>query len=125
MPGQCAVQTALGGYQSIHELTQKGGRLYQSRQAVLQGVAEIPGLSLVEPRGALYAFIRVQPVNGEKFDDRTFALSLLESKHVLIAPGSSFNVAYRDHFRITLLPDERVLKTVFQKMGEHLEHWGN
>jgi alanine-synthesizing transaminase len=125
VPGQWAVQTALGGYQSIHELTQAGGRLYQSRQAILQGVADTPGLSLVEPKGALYAFIRVQPANGAVFDDRAFALSLLESRHVLIAPGSSFNVPYRDHFRITLLPDERVLKTVFQRIGEHLEHWGN
>jgi alanine-synthesizing transaminase len=124
VPGQWAVQTALGGVQSIRELTAPGGRLYESRQAIIQGVAETPGLSLVEPQGALYAFIRAQPANGSSFDDREFALKLLEERHVLIAPGSSFNVPYRDHFRITLLPDARVLDTVFKRMAELLNNWG-
>jgi alanine-synthesizing transaminase len=124
VPGQWAVQTALGGVQSIHDLTAPGGRLYESRQAIIQGVAANPGLSLIEPQGALYAFIRAQPTNGAPFDDREFALKLLEERHVLIAPGSSFNVPYRDHFRITLLPDARVLDTVFKRMAELLDNWG-
>ncbi|HET6565261.1 MAG TPA: aminotransferase class I/II-fold pyridoxal phosphate-dependent enzyme [Xanthomonadales bacterium] len=124
VPGQWAVQTALGGYQSIRELTEKDGRLYQSRQAIIDGVAANPSLSLHAPDGALYAFIKVNPANGNAFDDKAFALSLLEERHVLIAPGSSFNVPYRDHFRITLLPDRRVLATVFERLAEHLHHWG-
>jgi len=123
VPGQWAVQTALGGFQSIHELTAPGGRLYQSRQAIIEGVAKNPSLSLHAPEGALYAFIRVESDNGESFDDRQFALRLLEERHVLIAPGSSFNVPYRDHFRITLLPDARVLETVFERLGELLRQW--
>jgi len=129
VPGQWAVQTALGGYQSIHELTAPGGRLFESRQAVIKGVQNNPCLSLVAPQGALYAFIRVQSANGvghgKGFDDREFALRLLEERHVLIAPGSSFNVPYRDHFRITLLPDARVIETVFERLGELLHHWTN
>jgi alanine-synthesizing transaminase len=124
VPGQWAVQTALGGFQSIRDLTAPGGRLYQSRQTIIDGVAKNPSLSLHAPQGALYAFIKVQPENGQAFDDKQFALSLLEERHVLVAPGSSFNVPYRDHFRITLLPDRRVLETVFERLGEHLHHWG-
>ncbi len=124
VPGQWAVQTALGGYQSIRELTAPGGRLFQSRQAIIDGVAANSSLSLHAPDGALYAFIKVTPANGEAFDDKAFALSLLEERHVLVAPGSSFNVPYRDHFRITLLPDRRVIETVFERLGEHLHHWG-
>lgn len=129
VPGQWAVQTALGGYQSIRELTEPGGRLFESRQAVIDGVANNPNLSVHAPQGALYAFIRVQLENGADgqtaFDDKAFALSLLEEKHVLIAPGSSFNVPYRDHFRITLLPEVRVLETVFERLQEHLQHWNS
>jgi alanine-synthesizing transaminase len=124
VPGQWAVQTALGGFQSIRDLCAPGGRLYQSRQVIIEGVAKNPSLSLHAPDGALYAFVRAQPANGAAFDDKAFALSLLEERHVLIAPGSSFNVPYRDHFRITLLPDRRVLETVFERLGEHLHHWG-
>jgi alanine-synthesizing transaminase len=125
VPGQWAVQTALGGFQSIRDLCAPGGRLYQSRQVIIDGVAKNPSLSLHAPDGALYAFVKATPANGAPFDDKAFALSLLEERHVLIAPGSSFNVPYRDHFRITLLPDRRVLETVFERLGEHLHHWGS
>jgi alanine-synthesizing transaminase len=121
VPGQWAVQTALGGYQSVRELTAPGGRLYASRQAVLEGVARSRHLSVVPPQGAMYAFVRVRPAGGNGFDDRAFARELLEHKHVLIAPGSSFNVPYRDHFRITTLPDDRVLATVFGRIEELLD----
>lgn len=121
VPGQWAVQTALGGYQSVRELTAPGGRLHASRQAVLDGVANSRHLSVHPPQGAMYAFIRVQPAGGNGFDDREFARDLLEHKHVLIAPGSSFNVPYRDHFRITTLPDRRVLATVFERIEELLD----
>ena len=121
VPGQWAVQTALGGYQSIRELTAPGGRLYQSRQAVIDGVARSKYLRLHAPQGAMYAFPGVDSERLPGFHDRRFALELLEKKHVLIAPGSSFNVPYRDHFRLTTLPDQRQMATVFERMEEVFE----
>jgi alanine-synthesizing transaminase len=122
VPGQWAVQTALGGFQSIGKLCSPGGRLYQSRQAIIDGVKQSRFLSLVAPRGAMYAFIGVDKQKLPGFDDETFAMELLEQQHVLIAPGSSFNTPYRDHFRITTLPEEARLAEVFQRIEHVLEH---
>jgi alanine-synthesizing transaminase len=121
VPGQWAVQTALGGVQSIARLCEPGGRLYQSRQAVIDGVAASPYLKLVAPKGSMYAFIGVDTQQLPQFDDEEFALELLEQQHVLIAPGSSFNTPYRDHFRITTLPDEDQLGDVFTRIDAVLE----
>ena len=116
VPGQWAVQTALGGFQSIHELVQPGGRLYQSRQTVLDRVAESDFLGVEKPMGAMYAFVRLDPRFEGVLDDQAFALELLEKYHVLVAPGSSFNTQYTDHFRITLLPDTDMLSLVFDRL---------
>jgi len=121
VPGQWAVQTALGGYQSIRDLVVPGGRLFESRQAIIDAVAESRYLSLVAPAGAMYAFPRVNSELVPGFDDHAFALQLLETKHVLVAPGSSFNVPYRDHFRVTTLPDPAVIQDVFSRIEEVLE----
>jgi alanine-synthesizing transaminase len=121
VPGQWAVQTALGGYQSILELTRPGGRLYESRQAILDGVARSRYLQLSRPMGALYSFVEVRRDVLPEFDDQSFALDLLEKKHVLVAPGVSFNVAYRNAFRITNLPEQQVLATVFARIEELLD----
>jgi alanine-synthesizing transaminase len=121
VPGQWAVQTALGGYQSIQELTRPGGRLYESRQAILDAVARSKYLKLARPMGALYAFVEVRSDALPNFDDQVFALELLEKKHVLVAPGVSFNVPYRNAFRITNLPEPHVLATVFSRIDELLE----
>jgi alanine-synthesizing transaminase len=121
VPGQWAVQTALGGYQSIGKLTSPGGRLYQSRQAVVDGVAASRYLDLRIPDGAMYAFPSVKRELIPDFHDQRFALDLLEKQHVLIAPGSSFNVPYRNHFRITTLPDDRKMQVVFERMEEVLD----
>jgi len=121
VPGQWAVQTALGGFQSIKDFTVPGGRLYQSRQAIIEGVANSRFLSLQEPDGAMYAFPSVDTSLFTDFSDQRFALELLEKKHVLIAPGSSFNVPYKNHFRLTTLPRERTMQTVFERMEEVLE----
>jgi alanine-synthesizing transaminase len=125
VPGQWAVQTALGGVQSIQKLCSPGGRLYQSRQAVIDGVAASPYLSLVKPRGSMYAFIGVDTIKLPEFDDEDFALELLEQQHVLVAPGSSFNTPYRDHFRITTLPDEEQIRDVFTRIDVVLEQMAN
>jgi len=121
VPGQWAVQTALGGYQSIRELTSEGGRLFQARQAIIDGVNNSKFMSLCEPDGAMYAFPAIDTSLFETFDDQKFAMELLEKKHVLIAPGSSFNVPYRNHFRLTTLPTTRKMQTVFERIEEVLE----
>ncbi|MDX1480916.1 MAG: aminotransferase class I/II-fold pyridoxal phosphate-dependent enzyme [Woeseiaceae bacterium] len=121
VPGQWAVQTALGGFQSIAELVAPGGRLHQSRQAVIDHVAASPYLTLQAPMGAMYAFIRLDERFANRLDDRAFALELLEDKHVLVAPGSSFNTPYSDHFRITTLPDTDTLEVVFDRIDALLE----
>jgi alanine-synthesizing transaminase len=121
VPGQWAVQTALGGYQSILELTRPGGRLYESRRVILDAVAGSKYLRLSRPMGALYAFVEVRAEALPSFDDQSFAMELLEKKHVLVAPGVSFNVPYRNAFRITNLPEPHVLRTVFERIEELLD----
>jgi alanine-synthesizing transaminase len=123
VPGQWAVQTALGGVQSIYDLTAPTGRLGRQRKAVIDGVARSRFLSLVAPMGALYAFVRARSDLLPSFDDAKFSMDLLEQQHVLLVPGSSFNVDYRDHFRITFLPEEESLHTVFTRIESLLSNW--
>ncbi len=121
--GQWAVQTALGGRQSIYDLTSPGGRLFQARNAILNGVKNSKYLHVIPPRGAIYAFVGVDTQKLPNFDDERFALDLLERKHVLVAPGSSFNVPYRNRFRVTLLPDDKSMAEVFGRMEELLDEY--
>jgi len=121
--GQWAVQTALGGYQSIRELVGPGGRLYESRRSIIDAVARSKYLYLTPPMGAMYAFVGVQTEALPEFDDQRFAMDLLEHKHVLVAPGTSFNVPYRTHFRVTNLPEPAVLSDVFARMEELLDSY--
>lgn len=125
VPGQWAVQTALGGYQSVLELTRPGGRLYQSRQAILDGVVASKYLHVHAPQGAIYAFVGVKRDALPEFDDQQFALDLLEHKHVLLAPGTSFNTPYNTHFRITNLPRPEVMVDVFSRMEELLDSYAS
>jgi len=120
VPAQWAVQTALGGYQSVRELVTAGGRLHHSREAILGAIERSRFLELAPPRGAMYAFVGVDTRALPDFDDQRFALDLLEQKHVLVAPGVSFNVPYRSHFRVTNLPDAEVLRVVFARIEEVL-----
>ena len=121
VPAQWAVQTALGGHQSIREIVSPGGRLYESRRAIVDAAARSPFLRLEPPTGAMYAFIGVDTEQLPDFDDQQFALDLLEQKHVLVAPGVSFNVPYRNHFRVTTLPDPATLRVVFARIDELLQ----
>jgi len=121
--GQWAVQTALGGYQSIRELVAPGGRLYESRRAIVESVRRSKYLTLTPPIGAMYAFVGVKTEDLPEFDDQQFALDLLEYKHVLVAPGSSFNVPYRTHFRVTNLPEPALIAEVFGRMEELLDNY--
>lgn len=120
VPGQWAVQTALGGFQSIRDLVAPEGKLYESRKAILESVANSEFLELVPPMGAMYAFPSVRTDVLPDFDDYQFALDLLEHKHVLVAPGVSFNVPYRDHFRITTLPEPAVISDALARIEELL-----
>ena len=125
VPGQWAVQTALGGVQSIHDLTAETGRLGRQRRAVLRGVERSAFLHVVPPRGALYAFVGVDLARIPDFDDGRFAMELLESEHVLVVPGSSFNVPYTNYLRLTLLPDEETMTEVFVRMERLLAAWAS
>jgi alanine-synthesizing transaminase len=120
---QWAVQTALGGHQSVRELVCPGGRLHESRQAILAAVGRSDFLTLAPPGGAMYAFVGVDPARLPDFDDQQFALDLLEQKHVLVAPGVSFNVGYRNHFRVTNLPDAATLREVFARIEDLLREY--
>ena len=121
VPGQWSVQTALGGMQSIDQLVRPGGRLYESRRTVIECIERSKYLSMVAPRGAMYAFIKLEDSIAGRLDDEAFALELLESKHVLVAPGSSFNTPYKDHFRITTLPDPSTIEDIFSRIESLLE----
>ncbi|MCS6946479.1 MAG: aminotransferase class I/II-fold pyridoxal phosphate-dependent enzyme [Steroidobacteraceae bacterium] len=124
VPGQWAVQTALGGYQSIRELIAPGGRLYESRRAILEHIGQSRFLQLAGGMpGAIYAFPSVRRDRLPHFDDQQFALDLLERKHVLVAPGTSFNVPYNNAFRITNLPDVGTLRVVLQRIDELLHEY--
>ena len=123
VPGQWAVQTALGGHQSIYELTSDAGRLGKQRHALLRGVERSEFLTVARPEGALYAFPRIDTRALPGFTDSRFAMELLERERVLVVPGSSFNVPYEDHVRLTFLPDEDAISEVFVRMERLLSRW--
>jgi alanine-synthesizing transaminase len=104
VPTQYAVQTALGGYQSINDLVLPGGRLLDQRDVTWRLLNEIPGVSCVKPRGALYAFPRLDPEAYPIRDDEQFALDLLRGQRILVVHGTGFNWPDPDHFRVVTLP---------------------
>jgi alanine-synthesizing transaminase len=123
VPGQWAVQTALGGTQSIYELTAESGRLGRQRKALMAALGRSSHFQVVVPQGALYAFPGVDLARMPDFDDARFAMELLEREHVLVVPGSSFNVPYRNHVRLTLLPDPETMTEVVTRMDRLLDRW--
>ncbi len=120
VPGQFAIEQALHGADTIGALTAPGGRLHASRQALIEACGASDHLSLVAPQGALYGFPSVVGDAARGFDDHAFALRLLEEEGVLVVPGSSFNVPWRNHFRVTLLPDADTLREVFTRIDRLL-----
>ncbi|MCB1636486.1 MAG: aminotransferase class I/II-fold pyridoxal phosphate-dependent enzyme [Xanthomonadales bacterium] len=121
VPAQWAVVAALDGPDTHSALVEPGGRLHESRAAVLEAVRDSRHLRVQAPMGAIYAFPGVDPQALPGFDDEQFAMELLERKHILIVPGSSFNVPYRNHFRITLLPEAATLRRAIAAMDEVIE----
>ena len=110
--GQWAIPAALRGPDTHTALCQPGGRLYETRAALLRAVTRSRYLKVVAPLGAMYGFVGVDTRELPGFDDQQFAYDLLDQRQVLIVPGSSFNVSYHDHFRITLLPEAAVMERV-------------
>jgi len=104
VPAQYAIQTSLGGYQSITELIVPGGRLYEQREAAWRLLNDIPGISCVKPEGALYCFPRIDIKKFGITDDVRFVLDFLREKHILIVQGTGFNWKQPDHFRLVFLP---------------------
>ncbi|MBF6025333.1 aminotransferase class I/II-fold pyridoxal phosphate-dependent enzyme [Lysobacter niastensis] len=125
VPGQFAIDAALHGEDTIAPLCAPGGRLYEARRAVTESVAASRHLELVAPAGALYAFPAVTGAAAQGFDDHRFALELLETEDVLVVPGSSFNVPYRNHFRVTLLPQPDDLREVFRRIERLLDRYAD
>ena len=120
VPGQFAVPAALSGLDTIGPLVAPGGRLHEARRVVAEACAASEHLELRVPDGALYAFPGVVGDAARGFDDHGFALELMETEHVLVVPGSSFNVPFRNHFRVTLLPEPEQLREVFRRIDRVL-----
>ncbi|THB72747.1 MAG: pyridoxal phosphate-dependent aminotransferase [Gammaproteobacteria bacterium] len=121
VPAQHAVQTALGGYQSINDLIVPGGRLYEQREKAYQLLTQIPGVSCVKPMGALYLFPKLDPEIYKIPNDQIFVLELLKQKKILIVEGSAFNFPGTDHFRLVFLPRVDQLEDAIEKIADFLE----
>ncbi len=120
-PGQLAIQTALGGYQSIKDLVAPGGRLARQRDLAHELLSAIPGVSCVKPKAALYCFPRLDPQVYPIEDDERFVLELLEAERVLVVQGSGFNWPHPDHFRVVFLPHEDDLRVAIGRIAHFLE----
>ncbi|WP_435187089.1 pyridoxal phosphate-dependent aminotransferase [Streptomyces sp. bgisy126] len=119
-PAQYAIQAALGGRQSIHELTAPGGRLREQRDRAWEKLNEIPGVSCVKPKGALYAFPRLDPAVHKVHDDEKFVLDLLLREKIQVVQGTGFNWPRPDHFRILTLPYADDLDAAISRIGRFL-----
>ncbi|KJS03968.1 MAG: aminotransferase [Gammaproteobacteria bacterium BRH_c0] len=120
VPAMHAIQTALGGYQSINDLIIPGGRLYQQREKAHELLTAIPGVSCVKPQGALYMFPRLDPDMYAIEDDEQFVLDLLLQEKMLLVQGSAFNYPDTNHFRIVFLPREDDLADAVKRLGQFL-----
>ena len=123
VPAQHAIQTALGGRQSIKDLILPGGRLREQRDAAITALRKIPGVSCVNPKGALYVFPRLDPELYAIVDDQEFVLQLLREQHVLVVQGSGFNWPRPDHLRIVTLPRAEDLTEAIGRIGSFLESY--
>jgi alanine-synthesizing transaminase len=119
-PAQFAIQTALGGRQSIKDLVLPGGRLLAQRDAAVEALNAIPGVSCVNPKGALYVFPKLDPEMYPIKDDRRFVLDFLRAEHVLVVQGTGFNWPTTDHLRIVTLPWAKDLKEAVGRLGNFL-----
>jgi len=123
VPGQYAIQTALGGHQSIDDLVCEGGRLRRQRDLAYELITAIPGVSCVKPRAALYMFPRLDPAVYPIADDQQFFLDVLQETRVMLVQGTGFNWEAPDHFRIVFLPHEDDLREAIGRLARFLERY--
>jgi alanine-synthesizing transaminase len=123
VPGQSIIQTSLGGYQSIYDLTREGGRLREQRDICYQMLTDIPGITCVKPEGAFYAFPKVDVKKFNITSDEKMVLDLLRSEQILIIHGSGFNWKAPDHFRVVFLPQVKDLTSAMEKMKRFFEKY--
>ena len=123
VPGQWAIQTALGGYQSINDLVKEGGRLRRQRDLAYELITAIPGVTCVKPKAALYMFPRLDPVMYPIPDDRQFFMEVLRATRVMLVQGTGFNYPDNQHFRIVFLPHEDDLREAINRLAKFLEGW--
>jgi len=121
VPGQYAIQTALGGYQSIHDLVAPGGRMCRQRDLAYELITAIPGVSCVKPKATLYMFPRLDPKVYPITDDQQFMLELLQEERLLLTHGTGFNWPDPDHFRLVFLPHEDDLREAVGRIARFLE----
>ena len=123
VPGQWAIQTALGGYQSINDLVKAGGRLCRQRDLAYELITQIPGVTCVKPRAALYMFPRLDPDMYPIQDDREFFMQVLRATRVMLVQGSGFNYPDQQHFRIVFLPHEDDLREAVGRLAGFLAQY--
>jgi alanine-synthesizing transaminase len=123
VPGQWAIQTALGGYQSIKDLVGEDGRLRRQRDLAYELITAIPGVSCVKPKAALYMFPRLDPVIYPIVDDRDFFMKVLRETRVMLVQGTGFNWIKPDHFRIVFLPHDDDLRIAIGRLAQFLENY--
>ncbi|HNX70770.1 pyridoxal phosphate-dependent aminotransferase [Rivihabitans pingtungensis] len=121
VPGQWAIQTALGGYQSIDDLVAEGGRMRRQRDLAHELISAIPGVSCVKPKATLYMFPRLDPAVYPITDDQEFISELLQEEKVLLVQGTGFNWPHPDHFRLVFLPHEDDLREAIGRVARFLE----
>lgn len=123
VPAQHAIQTALGGYQSINDLILPGGRLLEQRDIAWELLNEIPGVSCTKPQGALYLFPKLDPKVYPIHNDEKMVLDLLLQEKILVVQGTAFNWPWPDHFRIVSLPRKDDLEMAIGRIGKFLKHY--
>lgn len=123
VPGQLAIQTALGGYQSIDDLVAAGGRLCKQRDLAYEMLVAIPGVTCFKPKAAMYLFPKLDPAIYPIQDDQQFVLDLLEEEKVLLVQGSGFNWKTDDHFRVVFLPNVDDLKVAINRIARFLKNY--
>ena len=120
VPAQSIVQTALGGYQSVNEYIQPGGRIYEQREYVYKALTDIPGITAVKPKAAFYILPKIDTEKFNITNDEQFALDFLHEKQVLLVPGKGFNWGQPDHFRVVYLPNVLQLEKAIGKLKDFL-----
>ena len=123
VPGQLAIQTALGGYQSINDLVAPTGRLYKQRELAYDLVTSIEGVSCVKPKAAMYLFPKLDPKVYPIKNDQDLILDILMEKKILLVQGSGFNWHDNNHLRLVFLPNEDELKIAIERLKEYLDNF--